>query len=520
MSPRTSSLPLAAVAAAALLVSACSDTPGGILAPEGPSLIVNGSVVSAADFNETWPFAAALGYIKDGQGFVNCSGSVVAQRWVLTAAHCLNDFDTRISHGFSLVVAVGSPDVSQARLIPVVRYHIVDGYDVVRFSNDLALLELEADAGVQAAPLPQADVVRDEWLDVAGWGITSAGGTSDGRLSHTRLQVIDLGIGTSVFYAYDPVSNVCTGDSGGPALNQMGQLVGVHAFVFQIHGPVPCSLGTGSGHTAVFRFLDWIRETAGIGDAPPPDLMAPRVLALSAEPEVVEVGSSFRVVATASDQATGGSSISAMEASVDGGTTWTAMAASDGTFDGVEEEARVTLVAPASVGMWEVCVRATDAASNTSLPTCTLLAVFDPDAGFVVGNGTFHSPPGAMHEDPDVEGSAEIGFVAAYRRGATVPSGRTSFVFQAGDFALESSDYDFLLVTGSDRVQLQGRAVIEGEGFAVPVQFRVWASAAEQAVRVRVWGEVEGQEITVYDTDSLVPLQSGRVVIRATGPSR
>jgi hypothetical protein len=520
MSRRTSSLPAAAVAAAALLVSACSDTPVGILAPEGPGLIVNGSQVSVSEFNASWPFAAGLvWFTSGGEGSLACSGSVVAQRWVLTAAHCLGDWEWRIGRGDTPFVAVGSRDLASARFVPVVDYHIVEGYEAPA-TNDLALLELGADANVQVARLPSADVVDGQAVPVAGWG---SNGTSffEFVLRSTTLTVVDPNPGNSLFFASGGASGVCSGDSGGPALNGMGELVGVHSFIFgDGSSGTTCTTAVGSGHTAVFRFLDWIRETAGISDAPPPDLMAPRVLALSAEPEVVGVGGSFQVVATASDQATGGSSISTMEASVDGGTTWTAMAASDGTFDTAEEEARVTLAAPASVGMWEVCVRATDAASNTSLPTCTLLAVFDPDAGFVVGNGTFHSPPGAMHEDPDVEGSAEIGFVAAYRRGATVPSGRTSFVFQAGDFALESTDYDFLLVTGRDRAQLQGRAVIEGEGFAVPVQFRVWASAAEQAVRVRVWGEVEGQEITVYDTESLVPLQAGRVVIQATGPSR
>lgn len=48
-----------------------------------------------------------------------------------------------------------------------------------------------------------------------------------------------------------------------------------------------------------------------------------------------------------------------------------------------------------ATGVYDVCVRGTDAAGNTSTPAspgdvtddCTLLAVYDPSAGFVTGGG-------------------------------------------------------------------------------------------------------------------------------------
>jgi hypothetical protein len=242
----------------------------------------------------------------------------------------------------------------------------------------------------------------------------------------------------------------------------------------------------------------------------PADLEAPWVLGVSVQPDVVRVGGGITIEAAASDQDTGGSSIATMEVSGDGGQNWTPMEPVDGAFDSVEEYSRAMLVAPETAQMWEICVRATDAASNTSQPMCTTAAVYDPEAGFVVGNGTFHSPPGAVAGNSEAEGIAEIGFLAAYRRGATIPSGRTTFVFRAVGLEFESSDYDFLLVNGQDRAQFKGRAVIQ----EVPVQFRVWASAADQAVRVRIWVDQGGTEFTVYDTEGFVPLSTGRVIIQ------
>ena len=499
---------LPALAAAALVLSACSETSDPLLAPAGPSLIVNGSLVQDEEFDSTWPFAAAIVYSGPLGGFVVCSGSVVADRWVLTAAHCLSGDESWREDGFELYVGVGHQDYTStsARFVPVDSTVIHPDYDG-EFANDLALLRLKEDAGVSAVRLPTGDVALNDLVAVAGWGMTASNGSAGPVLRSTALQVFDPALDGPVFFTFSATSNVCTGDSGGPALNEAGQLVGVHAFIF---GQTCEHPEAGAGHTAVFRFVDWIREVAEIEDAPPIDREAPRVLGVSVQPEVVRVGGGITIEAAASDQNTGGSTIAGMEVSGDGGLTWTPMEPVDGAFDSVEEYTRAMLVAPETAQMWEICVRATDAASNTSQPMCTLAAVYDPEAGFVVGNGTFHSPPGAMTEDPDAEGIAEIGFLAAYRRGATVPSGRTTFVFRAGDLELESKDYDFLLVTGQDRAQLQGRAVIQ----EVPVQFRVWASASDQAVRVRIWVEHGGGEFTVYDTEGFVPLSSGRVIIQ------
>lgn len=487
---------------AASVLTACADADDTVLAPSAPAFIVSGSSVPAAEFAATWPFAVSLARVSSAGNITSfCAGSVVAPRWVVTAAHCVADMAWHESNGASHYVGVGSRDLTTARWVPVVGHHVADGFDAATATNDIALLELGGDAEVVGARLPATDVHSNEQVRVAGWGATSDFGSVSLVLQATTLTVIDPTAAPSLFYARSSSSNVCSGDSGGPALNAAGELVGVHSFVL-----MPCGSFQGSGHTSVFRFRDWIREVAGLADDTA-DEEAPEVTGVTAQPDVVAVGTTVAVVAIAADAQ---GSVASMQASLDGGATWHEMTALDGAFDSPLEHAVAAVAAPGVAGMHDVCVRATDSASNTSTPACALLAVYDPDGASVVGNGHFHSPAGALAAQPVAAGDARIGFVSGYRRGASRPSGRTSFVFRAGDFALESDSYDFLVVTGNDVAMLRGDAVVAG----VAVKFSIRASVAEQSVWLRVWWEDDAGEHTVYDTGGAVPLTTGRIVIQ------
>ena len=112
----------------------------------------------------------------------------------------------------------------------------------------------------------------------------------------------------------------------------------------------------------------------------------------------------------------------------------------------------------ASPAVLNACVRAADLAGNQSADECTLIAVFDPNGGYVTGAGTLESPSGALIGS-NATGPARFGFQSKYARGATVPSGSTSFKFRAGDFEFDSTSYDWLVVSGA-RAQFRGTGVI------------------------------------------------------------
>lgn len=114
------------------------------------------------------------------------------------------------------------------------------------------------------------------------------------------------------------------------------------------------------------------------------DTAAPFISDVAADPNPVVVDCAGTVSARLDDTATGGSTVTAAEFSLDG-VTWTPMAPSDGAFDEAAEG--VTGTFPASFDQPEVCVRGRDTLGNEAAPVCAALLVgyrfegfFDPIA--------------------------------------------------------------------------------------------------------------------------------------------
>jgi hypothetical protein len=99
----------------------------------------------------------------------------------------------------------------------------------------------------------------------------------------------------------------------------------------------------------------------------------------------------------------------------------------------------------------------------TSQAQASLLAVYNPAAGFVTGGGWITSPAGAYSPNPALTGTATFGFVSKYQKGATVPSGHTEFQFDAAGMNFASTSYKWMVIAGS-RVQYQGTGTINRTG--------------------------------------------------------
>jgi hypothetical protein len=111
-----------------------------------------------------------------------------------------------------------------------------------------------------------------------------------------------------------------------------------------------------------------------------------------------------------------------------------------------------------------VCAQGKDAGGNWSVPACSLLAIYDPSAGFVTGGGWIDSPAGAYAANPLLTGKANFGFVSQYQKGATVPSGNTEFQFQAGNLNFKSTAFSWLVISGTTQSQFKGTGTINGAG--------------------------------------------------------
>lgn len=206
--------------------------------------------------------------ISDGRYIYGsfCSAELIHERWVLTAAHCL---DSLHPYGYDIYFLVGSDIGDQSTWIEYAEAKQIyphPNYNPNRGTGDIGLLELK-EAITAVAPLPlNDDDVRNSWVDqdvtFVGWGITG-----DNRNDSGVKRTVDVPLywfDEDIIYTYSPSGEtICSGDSGGAALMKDGdtwEMVGVSVFGFDLGSGEPyCSRGEpAAGSTRVDAYLDWI----------------------------------------------------------------------------------------------------------------------------------------------------------------------------------------------------------------------------------------------------------------------
>jgi hypothetical protein len=228
------------------------------------------------------------------------------------------------------------------------------------------------------------------------------------------------------------------------------------------------------------------------------DTEAPVSSEIMVTPNPVEVNAPFTFSATLDDCKTGGSKISSAEFSVDG-STWIPMLAADGAMDSPIEKIMVK-TSVEKPGVYSLQVRGADEMGNAASEKAVVLIVYDPENGFVKGEGWLDSPQGAFADNLSLAGKASFKFIAKYKKKANIPSGETEFVFAPADMTFKSTSYDWLVVSGAEALY-KGVGTINGEdkyGFElIVVDEKFKREGGLDKFRIKIWNTTTGK--TVYD---------------------
>lgn len=210
------------------LVESTPDDDGGDTLGSRTNRIVGGTDADIRDY----PWQVSLQDQSFGQF---CGGSVVHERWVITAAHCVEDgapFFVRAATTRSNSRNGQDRDVADVIVHPEYNGFVEDGRDIalVRLVSPLDL----SDPRVAAIPLVTATNAAAGLTDpgvlsvITGWGSTREGGSTVTTLQQASIPIVSLADAIDAYgfnIGSDQIAagilgvgivDACQGDSGGP----------------------------------------------------------------------------------------------------------------------------------------------------------------------------------------------------------------------------------------------------------------------------------------------------------------
>nr|Q27081.1 RecName: Full=Clotting factor B; AltName: Full=Coagulation factor B; Contains: RecName: Full=Clotting factor B light chain; Contains: RecName: Full=Clotting factor B heavy chain; Flags: Precursor [Tachypleus tridentatus]BAA03528.1 coagulation factor B precursor [Tachypleus tridentatus] len=231
-----------------------------------------------------WPWMAAVFVKNFGIGRFHCAGSIISNKYILSAAHAFLIGGRKLTPT-RLAVRVGGHYIKRGQEYPVKDVIIHPHYVEKENYNDIAIIELKEELNftdlVNPICLPDPETVTDPLKDrivtAAGWGDLDFSGPRSQVLREVSIPVVPVdkcdqayeklntpslknGITNNFLCAglEEGGKDACQGDSGGPLMlvnNTRWIVVGVVSF-----GHKCAEEGYPGVYSRVASYLDWIAK--------------------------------------------------------------------------------------------------------------------------------------------------------------------------------------------------------------------------------------------------------------------
>ncbi|XP_073838603.1 brachyurin-like [Musca autumnalis] len=267
------------IVALSLLVAVASAVPLVPLMPleELEGRITNGELAKPGQF----PYQVGLSLVFGSSG-AWCGGTLISDRWILTAAHCTDGAD-------GVTVYLGAIDIKddnekgQQRIYTSKSNIVIHAdWDPSTLSNDISLIKMpvavEFNDRIQPAALPKMDghysTYEGDMVWASGWGKDSDKSTTVSQflryievpvMKQSTCKTYYLGVVTDkmICISTSGKKSTCNGDSGGPLVYKhdgVNTVIGATSFGIALG----CEKGFPGVFTRVTAYLDWIAEKSGV----------------------------------------------------------------------------------------------------------------------------------------------------------------------------------------------------------------------------------------------------------------